>query len=76
MMTEDSDLSELHDRFFREIMTSIDSGATANDASEAMLTIGVSVLMREHGPQYAAGRLRIVASMMESLAHGRGESRH
>ena len=68
MMASDTDLSELHEEFFQRLTDAIERGVTPNDASEAMLTVGVSVLLREHGPHYAAGRLRIVASMMTTLA--------
>ena len=68
MMTHDTDLSELHEEFFQRLTDAVQRGVHSNDASEAMLTVGVSVLMREHGPRYTADRLRIVASMMTRLA--------
>ena len=68
MMTQDANLTELHEEFFQRLTDAVQRGVTPDDVSEAMLTVAVSVLMRVHGPHYAAGRLRIVASMMTTLA--------
>ena len=68
MMTSDTDLSELHNRWLQRL-TEVEAGGTDPDsAAESMLTIALTGLMRVHGPRYVAQRLVIVSGMMAALA--------
>ena len=61
-------LIELHKRWMQALGAMIESGATPDDAAEAMLTIAVSGKIQIEGGERLATRLRLVADMLDSVA--------
>ena len=78
MAHDDETLVRLHERWMAQFAEMVDrDGTDADAASESMLTIAVSGLMRLHGPRHVAARLVVVAQMLTDVANraaGEGHS--
>ena len=71
----DESLLELHNRWLAQLTDMVErDGIDGEMASEAMLTVAITGVMRASDPRTTAARLAVIAGTLRALANQNGQS--